>query len=102
MRVVWVGPAALIQLKPLLVDPLREAPVLGDKLVVMVRRRRPRVVCLVPLVVVGVRIDHALIEPPLCPLQGAIGCGDLLLQDGERLSLLGHVGGHEVVPVGLG
>ena len=75
---------------------------LGHELVAIARSGSPCVVRLIPLLVVRVRIVHALIEPPLCPLQGTIGLGDLLLQDGQRLSLLGHVGGHQVIPVGLG
>jgi len=102
VRVVRVRPTDLVQLLPILVDPLFEAPVLVHKLIVIGGSSSPCVVRLIPLVVTGVRIVHAVLEPPLCTLQSCVGLVDLLLQDGQGLSLLGHVGGQEVVPVGLG
>ena len=47
-------------------------------------------------------LAHAKVEPPLCRLHGSVGLVQLLLQDLLGVGLLGHVGGHQVVPVGLG
>ena len=51
---------------------------------------------------VNLHLAHAKVKPPLCRLHSSVCLVDLLLQDLLGVGLLGHVGGHELVPIGLG